>query len=58
MCNNFNDTLTYLILFSFKSCEYVISYIFVLLEVVRKLSPFCKLTRRSKALGQPCFMTF
>jgi len=49
LCNNFNEALTYLPYFSLKSCEAVISY-FILSEVARKLSRFCKMARRSKVV--------
>ena len=42
---NFHDALTYLPIFSFKFCEFVVLYI-ILLEGVRKLSPFCEMTPR------------
>jgi len=49
LCNKFDDTLTYLPLFSFKCCA-VVLYI-ILLEVARELSHFCKIVRRSKVVG-------
>jgi len=50
LCNNFNESLTYLPFFSLKYFEAVISY-FILSEVARKLSCFCKMARRSKVVG-------
>jgi len=50
MCNNLNDALIHRIFFSFKSCEFVVLYI-IFLEVARKLSHFCIVTRRSKIFG-------
>ena len=41
LCNNFNEALTYIPFFTFKSCETVISC-FILSEVARKLSRFVK----------------
>jgi len=52
-CNNFNEALTYLLFFSLKSCEAVISY-FILSEVARKLPRFCKMARRSKVVWGSC----
>ena len=49
LCNNFNEALTYLPFFNLKSCEAVISY-FILSEVARKLSRFCKMPRKSKVV--------
>jgi len=45
LCNNFNDALAYLSFSIFRCCESVVLYI-ILLEMVRKLSRFCKLARR------------
>jgi len=42
-------------LFNFKSCESVVLYI-ILLEVVRELSRFRKMARRSKVVGPRCCM--
>jgi len=53
LCNNFNEVLAYLPFFSLKSCEAVISY-FILSEVARKLSRFCKMARRSKVVWGSC----
>jgi len=43
-------TPTYLHLFSFKSCQSIILYT-TLLAVIRELSRFCKMARRSKVVG-------
>jgi len=50
LCYNFNDALTYLLFFIFRYCESVVLYI-ILLEMARKLSRFCKMARRYKAVG-------
>jgi len=56
LCNNFNDALTQLLFFSFKSCEHC-CFIHQFVDVARKLSRFCKMARRSKALG-PCWAIY
>jgi len=48
LCNHFNDALTYLPFLV--SCESFVSYI-ILLDVARKLSRFCKMSRRSNIVG-------
>jgi len=50
LCNNINDTLTYIPFLSFKSCESLVSYI-ASLDMSRKLPSLYKMARRSKLFG-------